>query len=32
MLGYTRFNVYQAGLPDWLQRGLPVETGPEKRP
>ena len=30
MLGYTRFEIYQPGMPDWTQRGLPVATGPER--
>jgi len=30
-LGYTRILVYQAGMPDWRARGLPVETGPAPR-
>ncbi len=26
-MGYTNLKVYQAGIPDWLRRGLPVERG-----
>jgi rhodanese-related sulfurtransferase len=28
-LGYTHVGVYQAGIPDWLLKGLPIEKGPE---
>jgi rhodanese-related sulfurtransferase len=27
-LGYTHLMIYQAGIPDWLVRGYPVEKGP----
>ncbi len=26
-LGYTKVMVYQAGLPDWMARGYPVQRG-----
>jgi rhodanese-related sulfurtransferase len=30
-LGYTNLAIYQAGIPDWLLRRYPVETGIPKR-
>jgi rhodanese-related sulfurtransferase len=27
-LGYTNLAIYQAGIPDWLLKRYPVETGP----
>lgn len=27
-LGYTHLMIYQAGIPDWLLKGYPVEKGP----
>lgn len=26
-MGYTKLKIYQAGLPDWVGRGYPVERG-----
>jgi rhodanese-related sulfurtransferase len=26
-MGYTNVSVYQAGIPDWLLKGYPVEKG-----
>jgi rhodanese-related sulfurtransferase len=26
-LGYTKLMIYEAGLPDWMARGYPVQTG-----
>jgi hypothetical protein len=26
-MGYRDVRIYQAGLPDWLMRGYPVEKG-----
>jgi rhodanese-related sulfurtransferase len=28
-MGYTNVSVYQAGIPDWLLKGYPIEKGPE---
>ena len=26
-LGYTKVLVYRRGMPDWIARGLPVDSG-----
>ncbi len=26
-MGYTYLMIYQAGMPDWLQKGNPVQKG-----
>lgn len=26
-MGYSSIVIYQAGMPDWLSKGFPVQTG-----